>query len=194
MWNGRVLVKTPPNAVPDVFSHDAVAKGVSVFDDGTSDIGDGATRVQRVDPQEEAIEGRLRYTDRFVSHFSNQKSLRLVTEPSVDHGGDVDIHDIARLQFVGSGNPVADDFVNAGAATFRKPLVAQTREFMAGGARVVVNQRIDFFRRDSRLDVRADEVQHLGIETTCLPHRVALDFAQNQVSVSVQHVRPAVRY
>lgn len=124
------------------------------------------------------VKRALAYRTALFAYFPDQERFGLISVPTVHDAGDVDVDDVTFFQRVVAWYPVADHVVNAGAATFRVPQVAERRWGMSVLDRVIVRQAIDFLGRYSRLDEWSQIVQELRVESTSGPHAVALRFCE----------------
>ena len=119
------LVELKPDSVADILFDDAEVFVVATYmvNDGLTDHRHSAARFDRHDRQMQAVEGTLRNSPRKVAHvfgITDQKRFGLVAVPALNDRGQIDVYDVAGFQFVGAGNSVADHFIDADAATFRK--------------------------------------------------------------------------
>src|SRR6056297_3896528 len=115
----------------DVLSHHGKATAVGFGNNGFADCGYTAARCETLDCQMQAIESTLRNGTRQLADRFNQKRLALVTKPSINHGGQVDIDDVALAKFVITGYSVADHIIDAGAATAAETLITERCGAMA---------------------------------------------------------------
>lgn len=108
--------------------------------------------------------------------------------PSIDDGGDIDVDDIAFFESVVAGDPVADDFIDAGAAAFGVAKVAFGGGDMAGGDSKVVDEGIDFGGGDTGFDEATHVIHEAGIEFSSRAHRIPLAMTELEFAVVLKHV------
>lgn len=185
MRNVWSLMESGSDTVTDVLLHDTEAglAFLNKLQNCFSDHCNGTTRRQRVDASVERIESALRHIASHVEYliwFADDERLRLIAMPSVHDRRQINIDDVARPEFVCSGNAVADDVVDADATAFGIRSVfawiAQAGRRMSVIKRIVVHQLIDASRLDSGGDMRANKINELGIEATGQPHLLAIYF------------------
>lgn len=152
-----------------------------------TDTGNGAAGCQCVDRQVHAVKSALCHRATFVGNFADQKRLALVAVPTVDDGRDVQIDNVAFLQDIVAGDPVADDLVDARAATFRIVLVPQRRGLVTIVDRPLVDHLVDFGRLDTHFDLGPDIVHQHGVDAAGASHRITLGIVKNQFSLLLQH-------
>ena len=173
--------------VTDVFTHDGEATPMGFGHDGFADPRDGASGRERFDRHVHAIEGTLGDGFLFLRDFTDQEGFTLVAVPAVDDGGDINVDDVAVLQFLFVGDAVADDFIDAGAAALGVILIAQGCRFVAVVGGPLGNHVIDALCRDSRADVGPDVIHQTGVDASGASHRVLLTFVKNEFSLLLQH-------
>ena len=181
MRNVGTLMETRPDTMSDIFVDNSKAIVLrNVGNNRLANHGNLAVGTQRFDRQIQTIERTLRDASGVVADFSDEKSFRLVAEPTIDNCGQVNVHDVARSQLIISGNAVADYFVYADAAAFGKRTslagIAQAGWSMSVIIRVFVNQPVKLAGLHSSLNVRANEIHQLGIETACPTHQFPFAF------------------
>jgi hypothetical protein len=137
---------------------------------------DRATRFKRGDGTVHSIESALTDSSPFLADVADKKRFGLIAMPSIDDTRDIDIDDVTILQDVVSGDPVADDVVDARTATLGVTQVAKGGRSMPVLKGIVMCQAIDFAGRDTWLDERAEVIHQLGIKAPGGPHSVALKF------------------
>ena len=93
----RILMKFGTQSVADVFAIDAESVFLGFRNNGVPDLGNFTSRANRINGLVKTIKGTLRDTSCVITHFANQKSLRLIAVPTVDNRGNVDIHDVSIL-------------------------------------------------------------------------------------------------
>lgn len=172
--NRRIQVELSPQTVTDVFADNRESSAMSFGGDRFADGGDSAARCQLINRKVHAVEGALRDGSFFLGHFTDQEGFALVPVPAIDDGRDVDVDDIAVFQDRGIGDPVADDFVDANAATFGVLLVPQGGRLVAMIVGPLMDHFVDFEGRDSGLNVGPKEIHQFGVHAAGTPHHVAL--------------------
>lgn len=154
---------------------------VRVFHDRFTDHRDLTTGLSRTDAQIQCIKRTLRYRTSGlgdVAVFSDQKSFRLVAVPAINDGRQVDVCDVAGMQFRLARNSMADDVVDTDAATFGKrhpiPRVAQTRRRVAVVLGELVDEAINFNRLDPGPNDGSNFIHQPSIKLPRVPHLLLL--------------------
>jgi hypothetical protein len=135
------------------------------------------------------VKGALGDQSPLLRHVSDQESLGLIAMPAIDDRSDIDIDDIAILEDVIARDPMADHIVDACATAFAVAQVPQGRRGMLVGNRVFVDELIDPFGRDARLDEIPKVVHQLGVESAGRTHLLSLNFRELEFSKILKHVR-----
>ncbi len=92
--------------------------------------------------------------------------------PAIDYRCQVDVDDVAVLQFVLVGNSVADDFVHTDATDVGvrrrawRAGISQTSWRVAVVERVLLEHFVEVDRPNARLGMWTDKVHQLGVEAT----------------------------
>lgn len=108
--------------------------------------------------------------------------------PAVHDTGDINIDDIAIPENVVTGDPVADDIVDAGAAAFRVSEVSECGWCVSVLNREIVCESIDLAGRYTGLDESTEVIHQLSVETSGSAHAVALNFGKLQFAQVLQHL------
>ena len=132
---------------------------------GNTDVVETAARAHGVDPGPHRFEGELREARARNGGLSDHEHAGGVAVVAVLDGGDVDVDDVAVLEFLRTGDPVADDVIdgNAGRGGVRGHPFGLVAE--AGGNallyvhRVVVGEFVEFLRRDAGLHEGGEVVE-----------------------------------
>ena len=88
----------------------------------------------------------------FIADLSDEERFRLIAVPAIHNTGDIDIDDIAILENVVAGDPMADDVVDAGADGGGIAVVVEGGRFGAEGEGAVVDGVVEIHGRDTGLD------------------------------------------
>lgn len=135
------------------------------------------------------IKGALGDRTGFFRNVPDKEGFGLIAVPAVDDRSDIDIDDIAILEGVIAGDPVADHVVDACATAFGVAQISESRRGMFVGDGVFVDKPIDLFGRDIGLDEIADVVHQLGVEPASRAHLLSLNFRELEFSKILKHVR-----
>src|SRR5262249_28690380 len=158
----RRLVEAPTDAVAHEIAHDAAALRLDVLLDGRADVAEARAVLHLGDPDVERASRRLGDQPGVGARPADvERGRRVAVEALVDRGH-VDVDDVAVLEDLRAGDAVADDLVDARADALREALVVQRRGEAAAADRVVVDDRVDLFRRHARADDLADVKERLG--------------------------------
>lgn len=182
-----IQVELFSQTMSDVFTNDGETTSFGFRDHRFANRRHATTWRQGVDCHVHAIKRTLRHGSFFVADFPQQERFALVAMPPIDDGGDVDVDDVAILQFIPIGNAVADDFVHAGAATLGILLVTQGCGSVSVAVGPIVDHLIQLFRGDSRFHMWTDVVHQRRVGLAGGPHHVALRVGKNQFSLLGQH-------
>ncbi len=104
----------------------------------------------------------------------------MIAVPAVHNGGEIDVHDVTRLQYIVTGDPVTDHVVDAGTAALGKPLVVEAGRDVPMLDRVLVDQPINLAGRDAGLHMRAHVIHQFGIELARRSHGDAFRLVEAQ--------------
>ena len=96
----------------------------------------------------------------YVTHREHFAGVPMVT---VLDDGDVDVDDVTALEFLGSGDAMANRVVDRCADGFREASVIERgRNGALSVHNVIVTNAVQFFRRDSRDHIRFDHLEDFG--------------------------------
>lgn len=182
-----ILMKSSTETVSDVLANDRESPLIGFFNDVIPDHTHRTTRFQSGDRAMHSIECALADRASFFANGPNQECFGLIAMPTVDNTGDVDIDDIAILQDIVAGDAMADDIIDARAATAGVSQIPKCRWRVAVLDSEIVDEAIDFAGGDTWLDEGTEVVHQLRVESSCGSHPVALDFCQLQLSQVLQH-------
>lgn len=90
--------------------------------------------------------------------------------PTVEHGGDVYIDDIAVFKALIGWDTMADDVVDAGAAAMRVTPITERCGHCTGAQGHLADDVVQFFGCYTRYDVRYQRIKDLGRQATGLAH------------------------
>lgn len=189
--NRRVEMELPTESVTDVLADDAKAPLLCFGDNRFSDPRHRASRRQSLDRQVHAVEGALRHASMFFRDVADQKRLTLISMPTLNDRGDVDIHDVSVAKRIVSGDTVTDYLIDACAAAFGIVLVAQCCRFVAVINGPLIDHLIEVPGGDSLDNVGAYIVHQHRVDTPGAAHRFLLVLIENQFFLLLQHHVPS---
>lgn len=182
-----IEVKLASKAVSHIFTYNGEPAVLGLRNNGLTNGGNVAARRKRVDREVHTVKCRLRDTSFILADFTDQERFALVTVPTIDDRGDVDINDVSFDQHTLIGDPVTDDFIDADATAFGVALVSERGRSMAVLFGPLVDEIVDFNCADAGLDVGTDVVHQGRIRLAGLAHRVAATGIKHQVTLLFQH-------
>ena len=149
--DGRFLMELASDAVSDKFAHHTEPAAGGLADDGIANIGDTRTRLDGVDGGVQAIKCALRHGPRGFGRFRrSRKSPKNRRASHRRRWSDPGSQYPRRAVHTGIGDPVTNDFIDAGATTLGKTLVTERSRPMPVLERVLVDPPVDFPGRDAR--------------------------------------------
>ena len=167
-------MEASPKAVADVLAHDRESILVGfcnhVFSDDTYRTAWGKCP----DRSMHGVKCALRDGAGFFGDIADEKSLGLISMPSLDDRRDVDVDDVSIFENIIPWDPMANHIVDARATAFGITQIPKSRRSMLVRKGVLVDEPIDFTGAYAGLDVATDVVHELGVEATCCPHSLAL--------------------
>ncbi len=171
----RFLVEDLADAMTAILAHDAAMVSLGVGLDRMADVAETNAGADHLDADLHAIVSHLHQASRRrldLAHGEHAAGIAVVAV--LDHG-DVDIHDIAVLQFLVGGNAVADLVVDRGADGFRETVVVEWRwNGLLHIDDIIVTQPIQLVGGDTGRDMGLDHLQHIGGEAA--GHAHSFDF------------------
>ena len=158
-------VEQPADAVAGVFPHHRAALGRGESLDGRADVTDVGAGSDLLDADLQALAGHLDHVAGQRTggpHVEGHRGVAVkAVAPRVD-GRDIDVDDVAVLQYPLLRDAVADHFVDAGADALGETSVVQRGGHRVLGQGELVDQAIDVLGGDPRHDVGPDHHQCLG--------------------------------
>jgi hypothetical protein len=131
--------------------------------DGGADVAQADTVPHRRHAQVAAAPRDVDHVPRLGRGLADQEGLRGVAVETVELGGDVDVHQVARRErLLLAGDAVAHDLVAAGAHRGREPVVAELGRPPTAGLRVLAHPAIDLGGGDAGPQPLADGGQGRG--------------------------------
>jgi len=124
----------------------------------------------------------------FIADLSDEERFRLIAVPAIHNTGDIDIDDIAVLENVVAGDPMADDVVDAGAAAFGVSEVSECGWGVSMLDGVIVRESIDLAGGYTSHDETTEVIHQLGVKASGGTHAIALDFGKLQFAQVLQHL------
>lgn len=188
MGNVGVLVETASESMTDVFFDNGEATAMGKGDDGIPDGADGAAWGEGGDGCKEGVESALGDGSSIIGGLADEEGFGLIAVPAIDDGRNVDVDDIAFFESIIAGDPVADDFIDAGAAALGVAEVAFGGGDVTGGDGEIVDEGIDFGGGDTGFDEAAYIVHEAGIEFSSHAHRIPLAMTELEFAVVLKHV------
>src|SRR6266849_70283 len=178
--NLRFFVEFSPDSMAAEFAHDAVAVAFGMLLDRRAVVTEKSPGAHLADAEPHTLVRGLAQPFCLDRRFADVVHAAGIAVKTVFDHGDVDIQDISGLEHALPGNAVADLVVDRGADRLRKGLVAGRSVVQRGGDRLlllddqVMAKTVELAGRDSRLDARADEVEHFPGELPGNAHALDL--------------------
>src|SRR5437773_8249749 len=175
-------MKVAADAVANIFLDDAETVLTRMANDRIADVRDAAVGLEVVDGEPEALERTLHHAAGQVRWHADDERLARIAVPAVNDAREIDVDDVALFEDVVARNAMANDIVDARAATRRKcarlPVIAKLGRDVAVIARVCFHKLIDLPGCHAGADQASGLVHELGIEAARLAHALALSGSQ----------------
>ena len=126
----------------------------------------------RLDAQHQAFIGHIDQALGLHWHIADQEHAAGVAVPSAQLRRDVDVDDVAVLQFLVRRNAVANDMVDRNTAAMRIAAIAQSGGNGSAAHRHLANNVIEFFCAYARHDMRHQCIKDFGGKASGLAHTV----------------------
>ena len=152
-----------PDTMTAVLANDAESFSFGDALDGMADVAQRGSRANLLNACAHCLVGRAHQPLGQDSRFADEEHAAGVTKPAVLDDGDVDIDDVAVLQFLVGWNTVADDMIERSANRLGIAAVADIgRNRLLHLDDVVMASPVQFIGRDARFDMVGDHAQHIG--------------------------------
>ena len=163
-------VKHPAQPVPAEVAHNAHPLRFDIGLNGMTDVAKGIAGTHRLDALHQRIMGHLDQTLGLARQVSGHIHPACVAEPAIDDHGHVDVQNIAVLQRLRSGNPVADDVVHRNARGVLIALVADRRRNHAAPRHLFRDDAVQRLGGHTGYHKRSDQIQDLCRHPACCCH------------------------
>ena len=96
----RRVVEQTTQTMPTKFADYAVTVALGMRLDGVANVADAVTGLCRLDAQHQAFIGYIDQTPRLYRHIADKEHAAGVAVPTIEHRRDIDVDDVAVLQFL----------------------------------------------------------------------------------------------
>ena len=182
-------MESATEAVADIFFNDRETIFGGFRNDSITDDTHGAARLQGGDGSMHRVERTLGNGPRLFRNGTNEIGFRLIRMPAVDDRRYINVDDVAIFKDVVTGDPMANDVVNARAAALCVAQIAKRSGLVFMFGRIVINESINFAGRNPSHDLWSQIVHKLSVKATCTSHVIALGFSKLELSEVLEHCR-----
>mmetsp|Transcript_2424 Transcript_2424/g.5130 ORF Transcript_2424/g.5130 Transcript_2424/m.5130 type:complete len:296 (+) Transcript_2424:452-1339(+) len=164
MQNIRCRVKDAADPVSTKVPHGRKAKRDNVLLHNASQFLVISARLNKLTSFDPAVVCGLQEFLALFINVANDKHFTAITMIAIQIHRDIDIHNIPVLQYSIIWNSVTYDLVHTRTATLGKAVVVERRWVGTRRQNGIVNNRIDFIRRDARFDRPPRQIENLSCQ------------------------------
>ena len=164
----RIFVKIASDAMAAKFLDHRQVMGFGVALNRVANVPEGGPRFYLQDPEVKRFLTQFAESACPDGNIAYQEHLAGVAMVAIFDDGDIDIDDVAGLEFFGARYPMTYGVVDGGADRFGEaPIIQGGRDRMLNVDDVVMTDAVQFFGRDPGDHVGLDHFENFGGQASC---------------------------